>query len=92
MFKWESVIEWGRRASDKHAPAPVTPVKDQLLESLIAHEQIEVLYQPQIEPGTGRIVGAEALARSPVGYCALFAARSRARPALNAFGSARFPS
>jgi EAL domain-containing protein (putative c-di-GMP-specific phosphodiesterase class I)/transposase len=37
-----------------------------LLESLIAHEQIEVLYQPQIEPGTGRIVGAEALARSSV--------------------------
>jgi EAL domain-containing protein (putative c-di-GMP-specific phosphodiesterase class I) len=66
MFKWESVFEWGRRASDQHAPAPVTPIKDQLLESLIAHEQIEVLYQPQIEPGTGRIVGAEALARSSV--------------------------
>jgi len=39
-------------------------VRDQLLESLIAHEQIEVLYQPQIEPGTGLILGAEALARS----------------------------
>jgi EAL domain-containing protein (putative c-di-GMP-specific phosphodiesterase class I) len=64
MFKWESVFDWGRRASDKQAPAPSTPVRDQLLESLIAHEQIEVLYQPQIEPGTGRIVGAEALARS----------------------------
>jgi EAL domain-containing protein (putative c-di-GMP-specific phosphodiesterase class I) len=35
-----------------------------LLESVIAHEQIEVLYQPLIEPRTGRIVGAEALARS----------------------------
>lgn len=66
MFKWESVFEWGRRASDQHAPAPVTPVRDQLLESLIAHEQIDVLYQPQIEPGTGRIVGAEALARSSI--------------------------
>jgi EAL domain-containing protein (putative c-di-GMP-specific phosphodiesterase class I) len=64
MFKWDSVFDWGRRASDKIAPAPVTPVRDRLLESLIAHEQIEVLYQPQIEPGTGRIVGAEALARS----------------------------
>jgi len=64
MFKWESVFDWGRRASDKQAPVPSTPVRDQLLESLIAHEQIEVLYQPQIEPGTGRIVGAEALARS----------------------------
>jgi EAL domain-containing protein (putative c-di-GMP-specific phosphodiesterase class I) len=64
MFKWESVFDWGRRASDKQAPVLSTPVRDQLLESLIAHEQIEVLYQPQIEPGTGRIVGAEALARS----------------------------
>ncbi len=35
-----------------------------MLESVIAHEQIEVLYQPLIEPRTGRIVGAEALARS----------------------------
>jgi len=65
MFKWDSVFEWGRRASDK-SPAPVIAARDQLLESLIAHEQIEVLYQPQIEPGTGRIVGAEALARSGI--------------------------
>jgi len=64
MFKWESVFDRGRRASDKQVKAQATPVRDQLLESLIAHEQIEVLYQPQIEPGTGRIVGAEALARS----------------------------
>ncbi|MEO8456154.1 MAG: EAL domain-containing protein [Sphingomicrobium sp.] len=35
-----------------------------MLESVIAHEQIEVLYQPLIEPKTGRIVGAEALARA----------------------------
>ena len=66
MFKWDSVFEWGRRASDRQAPAPATPIKDQLLESLIAHEQIEVLYQPQIEPATGRIVGAEALARCSI--------------------------
>lgn len=37
-----------------------------MLESVIAQEQIEVLYQPLIEPGTGRIIGAEALARSPI--------------------------
>ena len=30
---------------------------------MIAHEAINVLFQPQIEPATGRIVGAEALAR-----------------------------
>ena len=35
-----------------------------MLESVIAHEQIEVLYQPLIQPRTGHIVGAEALARS----------------------------
>lgn len=66
MINWDSVFEWGRRASDRLAPAPVTPKRDQLLESVIAHEQIEVLYQPQIEPVSGRIAGAEALARSAV--------------------------
>lgn len=37
-----------------------------MLEAAIAHEQVDVLYQPLIEPRSGRIVGAEALARSPV--------------------------
>jgi EAL domain-containing protein (putative c-di-GMP-specific phosphodiesterase class I) len=37
-----------------------------LLEQMIALEQVEVLFQPQIEPLSGRIVGAEALARSIV--------------------------
>jgi EAL domain-containing protein (putative c-di-GMP-specific phosphodiesterase class I) len=64
MFKWDSVFEWGRRASDQKAPAPVTIVRDTLLETVIAHEGIDVLYQPIIEPRTGCIVGAEALARS----------------------------
>jgi EAL domain-containing protein (putative c-di-GMP-specific phosphodiesterase class I) len=64
MFKWDSVFEWGRRASDQKAPAPVTIVRDTLLETVIAHEGIDVLYQPINEPRTGRIVGAEALARS----------------------------
>jgi EAL domain-containing protein (putative c-di-GMP-specific phosphodiesterase class I) len=63
MFKWDSVFEWGRRASDRPIATPVTQTRDPLLESAIAHEQIEVLYQPLIEPVSGRIVGAEALAR-----------------------------
>jgi len=71
MLKWDSVFEWGRRASDRKAPAPVPPVRDQLLESIIAHEQVEVLYQPQIEPSSGRIAGAEALARSAITPSAL---------------------
>ena len=58
------MFEWGRRASDRATSAPAEPLSDQLLESVIAHEQIEVLYQPLIEPKTGRIVGAEALARA----------------------------
>lgn len=33
---------------------------------MIAQEQVEVLFQPLIEPTTGRIVGAEALARSAI--------------------------
>jgi EAL domain-containing protein (putative c-di-GMP-specific phosphodiesterase class I) len=62
----ESIFEWGRRASDRATSAPATPAHDSLLEAAIAHEQIEVLYQPLIEPSTGRIIGAEALARSPI--------------------------
>src|SRR3954462_12220615 len=64
MTQWETMFEWGRRASDRATSAPAEPRPDRLLESVIAHEQIEVLYQPLIEPRTGRIVGAEALARS----------------------------
>ena len=64
MFKWNSVFELGRRGSDRPAAAPAAPLRDQLLESVIAHEQVDVLYQPQIEPVSGRIAGAEALARS----------------------------
>lgn len=45
---------------------PVAPQRDLMLEAAIAHEQIDVLFQPLIEPVSGRIVGAEALARSTV--------------------------
>jgi EAL domain-containing protein (putative c-di-GMP-specific phosphodiesterase class I) len=37
-----------------------------LLEAAIAHEQVDVLFQPLIDPASGRIAGAEALARSTV--------------------------
>ena len=62
----DNIGKWGRRASDKGAPAPAAPRRDLMLEAAIAHEQIDVFFQPLIEPCTGRIIGAEALARSPV--------------------------
>jgi len=66
MLRWDNISKWGRRASDTGATVPAKPQRDLLLEASIAHEQVDVLFQPLIEPGTGRIVGAEALARSPV--------------------------
>ncbi len=66
MKTWENVNNWGRRASDVGAIASANPQRDPILEASIAEEQVDVLYQPLIEPATGRIVGAEALARSLV--------------------------
>ena len=66
MLTWDDMSKWGRRASDTGATPPAAPRRDLMLEAAIAHEQIDVLFQPLIEPDTGRITGAEALARSPV--------------------------
>ena len=66
MLTWDSMSKWGRRASDTGATSPAAPLRDLMLEGAIAHEQVDVLFQPLIEPGTGRVVGAEALARSPI--------------------------
>ena len=66
MLTWDNISKWGRRASDTGATVPAAPQRDLLLEAAIAHEQIDVLFQPMIDPGTGHIVGAEALARSTV--------------------------
>ena len=66
MLTWDDIGKWGRRASDFGATAPAKPHRDLMLEASIAHEQVDVLYQPLIEPGSGRVMGAEALARSPV--------------------------
>jgi EAL domain-containing protein (putative c-di-GMP-specific phosphodiesterase class I) len=66
MLTWDNLSKWGRRASDTGATAPANPVRDLLLEATIAHQQVDVLFQPLIEPSTGRIVGAEALARSAI--------------------------
>ena len=81
MLKWDSVFEWGRRASDRPVTAPAVSVRDRALENAIAREQVEVHYQPVIEPRTGRIVGAEALARAAIEPTAnaLFARATKAK-------------
>ena len=63
MFKWFTRLRRGQRASDRQSPAPVTPRRDRALEAVIAHQRIALLFQPQIDPATGDIVGVEALAR-----------------------------
>ena len=66
MLKWDSICKWGRRASDMGATTPAPPSRDFVLEGAIAREQIDVLFQPLMEPLSGRVMGAEALARSGV--------------------------
>ena len=70
MLTWDNISKWGRRASDTGATPPAAPQRDLMLEAVIAHEQDDVLFQTLIEPATGRIVGAEALARSSVVHSA----------------------
>jgi EAL domain-containing protein (putative c-di-GMP-specific phosphodiesterase class I) len=53
----------GKRASDRRVPAPALPRCDRALESAIRRDRIELRFQPQIEPASGRIAGVEALAR-----------------------------
>jgi len=53
----------GERASDRGVPAPALPRRDRALEEAIRRDRIELRFQPQIEPATGRIAGVEALAR-----------------------------
>jgi EAL domain-containing protein (putative c-di-GMP-specific phosphodiesterase class I) len=63
---WVGITERARRSSDLGTLVPAAPIRDLVLEAAIAHEQIELLYQPLIEARSGRVVGAEALVRSPV--------------------------
>jgi EAL domain-containing protein (putative c-di-GMP-specific phosphodiesterase class I) len=53
----------GKRASDRGVPASASRQRDRALENAIRLDRIELRFQPQIEPATGRIAGVEALAR-----------------------------
>jgi len=63
MRGWRRNWIGGERASDRKVPAPVLSLRDRSLEEAIRRDRIELRFQPQIEPGSGRVAGAEALAR-----------------------------
>jgi EAL domain-containing protein (putative c-di-GMP-specific phosphodiesterase class I) len=83
MFNWSSVLQWGRGADDESGSGAPSGIPDPLLESIIAHEQVDVLYQPQIEPVSGQILGVEALVRSPIEPSAEALFRRAARAGLH---------
>lgn len=66
------------RASDRLEPMPA-PRRDRALEHAIAADAIAIRFQPQVEAGSGRLVGVEALARWPgaLGPADLFARAAR---------------
>src|SRR4028119_736209 len=57
------VCRGGKAAPDRRVRAPGTVKRDRILEAVIAHERIALLFQPQIDPASGDILGVEALAR-----------------------------
>jgi EAL domain-containing protein (putative c-di-GMP-specific phosphodiesterase class I) len=66
MLKWDGIFTRGNRRARDGASASANSSRDWILENVIAREQVEVLFQPLIEPRTGRVAAAEALARSPI--------------------------
>ncbi len=80
MLTLDGISKWGRRASDLGATQPVSPTRDLMLEAVIAHEQVDLRFQPIIDAVTGAMVGVEALARSRIARDAesLFARASSA--------------
>ena len=57
------MFHWGRRASDRAHRRPPSRADRAARSRRSRSDRIDLLFQPQIEPATGRIVGAEALAR-----------------------------
>ena len=55
--------ETKERASERRTAGTPRRQRDDLLAAVIAHQQIQVVFQPQIDPATGEVEGAEALAR-----------------------------
>ena len=53
----------GNRASDIRLKPRAAPTRDSQLERAIARDEVNILFQPQINPVSGRVCGVEALAR-----------------------------
>ena len=70
MRGWHWPVFGGKRASDRGIAAPALPKHDRELEQAIRSDRIELRFQPQIEPASGRIAGVEALARWAAVDCA----------------------
>ena len=56
-------VETKERAEERRTATAPRRRRDDLLAAVIAHQQIAVVFQPQINPATGEVRGAEALAR-----------------------------
>jgi EAL domain-containing protein (putative c-di-GMP-specific phosphodiesterase class I) len=56
-------VETKERAAERRTATAPRRRRDDLLAAVIAHQQIAVVFQPQIDPATGEVRGAEALAR-----------------------------
>jgi len=56
-------IETRERAEERRGASEPRRKQDDLLAAVIAHQQIAVVFQPQINPANGEVLGAEALAR-----------------------------
>ena len=56
-------VETREQANDRRSAPKPRRRRDDVLAAVIAHQQIAVVFQPQINPVTGEVQGAEALAR-----------------------------
>ena len=62
MLSWRYRIPAHKRGSDRPRSVAASP-RDRRLEAALAGDEIDIRFQPQIDPVSGRIVGVEALAR-----------------------------
>ena len=62
MLQWRTRFSGYKRGSDRPTRA-AAPARDKRLEAALANDEIEIRFQPQIDPASGRVLGVEALAR-----------------------------